>query len=85
MNDYKGSAEQLANTIQGFFTDGSHEVYCKQNSGVGRQPTLPASMPRTAVPCAKGELTTCVACHMLSTLLKEGSLQLNRTLQDLEV
>jgi hypothetical protein len=53
VNDYKWSADQLANIIQGFFTDGSYEVYCKQNGGVGHRTPLPASMPCTAVPRAK--------------------------------
>jgi hypothetical protein len=49
-NDYKWQPDQLANTIQAFFTDGSYEVYCKNNGGSRCQPTLPATTPRPAVP-----------------------------------
>jgi hypothetical protein len=75
----------IGNTIQGFFTDGSCEVYCKQNGGVERQPTFPASMPCIAVLEKRGEITTCGARHVVNTLLKEGSFRLDRTLQGLEV
>jgi hypothetical protein len=53
-NDYKWTPDQLANTIQAFFTDGSCEVHCKNNGGTKRQPTLPATAPHPVVPRVKG-------------------------------
>ena len=83
-NDYKWLPDQLANTIQAFFTDGSYEVYCKQNGGTKRHPTLPASAPHPVVPRVKGGNAS-TAQHVVNIRLKEDSFQLDHTLQDPEV
>jgi hypothetical protein len=53
LNDYKWKPYQLANTIQGFFLNGSYEVYCMQNGGTKHQPTLPATTCHPVVPRVK--------------------------------
>ena len=47
-NDHKWKSDQLANSIEAFFCDGSYEVYCRNNGGPKRPPTLPATNPRLA-------------------------------------
>jgi hypothetical protein len=57
-NTFKWLPDQLASTIQEFFTEGSCQIYCLNNGVVvGCHPTLPASTPRTAVPRVRGRNT----------------------------
>ena len=45
-NDHKWKADQLANSIEAFMSDGSYEIVCRTNGGAKRPPTLPATNPR---------------------------------------
>jgi hypothetical protein len=45
-NNHKWRADQLANSIKKFFSDGSYEVYCRNNGGARCPSTLPATNPR---------------------------------------
>jgi hypothetical protein len=60
-NDYKWKPDQFANTIQGFFLDGSYEVYCKQNGGTKHQPML------------KGAVSSCHSIEVLTNPETSGT------------
>ena len=45
-NNHKWKSDQLANSIEKFFSDGSYEVYCRNNGNTKCPPTLPATNPQ---------------------------------------
>ena len=64
-NDHKWKADQLANSIDAFMTDGGYAIFCRTNGGAKHPPTLPATNPRPN-PRVRGQITTCAALHVVN-------------------